>query len=294
MPMKNIRSHFVFNRSQQNGIFLLVMIIIFLQLAYFFYSFSSSDKDHGPQSEEVVRLQEKIDSIRTAGMLGDTIRIYPFNPNFITDYRGYTLGMSIEEIDRLHVYRAGDKWINSAEEFQRITGVSDSLLKVISPYFQFPQWVTAGRSKVTKTATVSSLIPAAGKQDINNATVEELMQVRGIGEVLAGRIVNYRNKIGGFINDLQLKDIYGLSFEVREQLLRDFTVKEPPSYEIFNINKATVMELSSVPYIDYELAREIVNYRLLHEKIQSFEELSKLNSFPSEKIDRIALYLTLE
>ncbi|MCM4159725.1 helix-hairpin-helix domain-containing protein [Antarcticibacterium flavum] len=292
--MKNIRSHFVFNRSQQNGIFLLVVIIIFLQLVYYFYNFTTSGGSPGPLDEELVRLQQKIDSARMAGAMGDTVRIYPFNPNFITDYRGYTLGMSIEEIDRLHVYRAGDKWINSAEEFQKITGVSDSLLKVISPYFQFPEWVTSGRRNSGRNVAVPVTRPSAEKRNLNTAGPEDLIKVRGIGEVLAGRIVNYRSKIGGFVSDLQLKDIYGLSFEAREQLLGEFTVKEPPAYEIYNINRATVMELSSVPYIDYELAREIVNYRLLHEKIHTFEELSKINSFPSEKIDRIALYLTLE
>jgi len=46
--------------------------------------------------------------------------IYPFNPNFITDY-GYKLGMTSEEINRLLNYRATNKWINSAEEFQKFT-----------------------------------------------------------------------------------------------------------------------------------------------------------------------------
>ena len=50
--------------------------------------------------------------------------------------------MSAEEINRLHAYRAKNKWVNSRKEFQRITKVSDSLLKQIAPYFKFPDWVT--------------------------------------------------------------------------------------------------------------------------------------------------------
>src|SRR5690606_2631961 len=111
---------------------------------------------------------------------------------------------------------------------------------------------------------------------------------------LAGRIINYRNRIGGFINDLQLKDIYGLNFETREEVLRNFTVKNAPEVNILNINTATVTELSDIPYFNYELAREIVNFRTLNEGIRSFEELAKIKDFPSEKIDRIALYLALE
>ena len=135
---------------------------------------------------------------------------------------------------------------------------------------------------------------AAQKQDLNAASVEDLVAVKGIGETLAGRIVNYRNRIGGFVDDIQLKDIYGLNFETRAEVLKSFTVKNAPKVEILDINRASVLELSNVPYIDYELAREIVNYRLLHENINSFEELAKIKEFPSEKIDRIALYLTLK
>lgn len=291
--MKDLKSHFVFNRSQQNGIFLLVAIIIVLQLVYWFVEFHPPEEAEETK-EELVRFQQQIDSARTAAATGDTVRIYPFNPNFITDYRGYTLGMSVEEIDRLHMYRAGDKWINSAEDFQQVTGVSDSLLKKISPYFQFPEWVVSARNRSNTAIAGTIERPSEEKKDLNSASVEELLEIKGIGETLAGRIVNYRKKIGGFVNDLQLKDVYGLSYEVRNELLASFTVKETAAIQLININEATVLDLTTIPYFDYELAREIVNYRLLHEKINSFEELAKIKEFPSEKIDRIALYLTLE
>ena len=291
--MKHIGSHFVFNRSQRNGIFLLVLIIVVLQLLYLFLTFGSSSPASASENPELILFQKKIDSVRIARQTGDTLRIFPFNPNFVTDYRGYTLGMTVEEIDRLHAYRAEDKWVNSAGEFQQVTGISDSLLNVISPYFRFPDWVTAVRPQVvTRTAThIQSTIV---KQDLNAASIEDLVAVKGIGETLAGRIVNYRNRIGGFVNDIQLKDVYGLNLETRAEVLKSFTVKNAPKVEILDINKASVLELSNIPYIDYELAREIVNYRLLNENIGSFEELAKIKEFPSEKIDRIALYLTLK
>ena len=74
---------------------------------------------------------------------------------YVTDYKGYTLGMSAQEINLLQAYRAKGKWINSAKEFQRITKVSDSLLKTIAPYFKFPDWVTSSSQKLTSTANTS-------------------------------------------------------------------------------------------------------------------------------------------
>ncbi len=285
----------MFNRSQRNGIFLLVLIIISLQAFYFFGSFSSQSSAPETEDPELVLFQEKIDSLRQVSKTGDTLKIFPFNPNFITDYRGYVLGMSVEEIDKIIAYRAADNWANSAAEFQQVTGISDSLLEKIEPYFRFPEWVTREPSSVKlNTRQPTPQIAYEDKQDLNSATVEELQEIKGIGEVLSGRIVNYKNKIGGYVDDLQLKDIYGLNYEVRDEVLARFTVKDAPEQEILDINAASVLELSEVPYFNYELAREIVNYRLLHEKISTFEELANIKDFPSEKIDRIALYLTLK
>lgn len=272
-----------------------MLIIISLQAFYFFGSFSSQSSAPETEDPELVLFQEKIDSLRQVSKTGDTLKIFPFNPNFITDYRGYVLGMSVEEIDKIIAYRAADNWANSAAEFQQVTGISDSLLEKIEPYFRFPEWVTREPSSVKlNTRQPTPQIAYEDKQDLNSATVEELQEIKGIGEVLSGRIVNYKNKIGGYVDDLQLKDIYGLNYEVRDEVLARFTVKDAPEQEILDINAASVLELSEVPYFNYELAREIVNYRLLHEKISTFEELANIKDFPSEKIDRIALYLTLK
>ena len=68
-------------------------------------------------------------------------KMYPFNPNYITDYKGEQLGMSLLEIDRLLAFRENNKFVNSKDEFQKVTKVSDSLLHKIAPYFKFPEWV---------------------------------------------------------------------------------------------------------------------------------------------------------
>lgn len=292
--MKKFKSHLVFSRSQRNGIFLLVLLIIVLQVIYFLGNRQSSPGDSQPPDPELAVFQKKIDSIRNASRSGDTVKIYPFNPNFITDYRGYTLGLTVEEIDKLHSYRKQDQWVNSAEDFQRVTGVDDSTLTRLSPYFRFPEWVNTSRPAIVSDNKTNSKVEVRDKQDLNSASVEDLVMIKGIGEILAGRIVNYRSKIGGFIDNLQLKDIYGLNYETRNEVLAHFSVRNAPLVEKININSAGLLELSNIPYINYELAREIINFRLLNGNIGSFEELAKIKEFPSEKIDRIALYLTLE
>lgn len=292
--MSNFSSYFIFSKSQQNGIFLLVLLIIIFQLIYFFVDFNTENNISKEDLSRIAQFQNQIDSLKQVALAKDEVRIYPFNPNLITDYKGYTLGMSVEEIDRLFQFRKTNKWVNSPKEFQNITLVSDSLLNKISPFFKFPDWVQKDNQNKSSNLNKSSVSSVLNKKDLNTASLEELIMVKGIGEVLATRIIKYRFKTGGFVSDLQLKDIFGLNLETRKELLNEFSVLTKPEVVIFNINKASVLQIASVPYLDYELAREIVNYRILHERIATFDELAKIKGFPSEKIDRIALYLTLE
>lgn len=289
--MKNLGSHFVFSKGQQNGIFFLVFIIILLQLVYFFYPFTSEESPN-PEEEKLVReLQREMDSLKiVAASKKDSINMAPFNPNFISDYKGYVLGMSVEEIDRLHAYREKESWVNSSEEFQAVTGVTDSLLKVIGPLFKFPEW---RRNTSNQTGSKKAFPEAVAKQDLNTASAEELRMVNGIGEKLSARIVNYRKSIGGFRGGNQLHDVYGLSPEVVERLLLKFEVQDG-NRERPNLNRIQIIPLSELPYFNYELARKVINYRQNNGEFGSFEELGNIPGFPVEKIDRIKLYLAID
>ena len=250
--------------------------------------------------------QAEIDVLKERALQKDSIKIYPFNPNFITDYKGYTLGMSLEEIDRLHAFRSKNKYANSSEEFQKVTLVSDSLLKVIAPYFQFPEWTKKSKQnsvirkqysikndKLTPSKVLGEEFLDGPQNDLNSASAEELKTINGIGEKLSARIIKFRDRLGGFLVDEQLYDVYGLETEVVQRALKRFKVLNPPEIEKININTASAEKLTELIYLQRSVAFDIVSYRNSKGSIDSFEELSKIENFPSEKIDRIALYLSL-
>ena len=119
------------------------------------------------------------------------------------------------------------------------------------------------------------------------------MSIPGIGPVLSQRIIKFKNALGGYIVDDQLFDVYGLDTEVTHRVLEHFTVIEKPEINKININKASVKELASLAYISKHLARSIVQLRDSLGAFISLEELTEIQDFPTNKINRIKLYLTL-
>lgn len=264
--------------------------MIVLQSFYFFGKISPESQNIN-EKNNWLKYQEEIDSLKMTSS-SQKATIYPFNPNFITDFKGYKLGMSTAEIDRLLAYRKQNKFVNSAEEFQQVTKVSDSLLNKISPFFKFPDWVNnktnnsyfANKNDYSKKESNKSLV------DINIATQVDLMKVYGIGEGLSKRILEQREKLGVFVSMDQMKLIWGLSPEVVEKLNQSFVIKSKPIAKKIRINDLSVKELSQFPYFRYNLAKEIVTYRSMNGDIK-IEDLSKIKGFPVENINIIALYL---
>lgn len=284
-----IKSILSYSKSQRIGIILFFIIIIFEQGIYYFYDFNNLAGDNAQESEWLAN-QSLIDSLKLENR-NYKQAIHPFNPNFITDFKGYKLGMSVAEIDRLLAYRKQNKFVNSAAEFQAVTKISDSLLKAISPYFKFPDWVNNrknnfkpfNKKKFTEPEKIVVL-------DINEASKEDLMKVYGIGDKISDRILNEKQKYGSFLSMEQMNDIWGLSPEVIEKLKTSFTVKSIANAKRININNASVKELSQFPFFRYQLAKDIVVYRTMNGDIR-IEDLPKIKGFPVDKIKIIALYL---
>jgi len=291
--MENFKSYFVFNQQQRNGILFLILLIAGLLGVYYFVDFSEEDI-LDTNSPEVIAIKKEIDSLRNVEIASRKPKKYPFNPNFITDFKGYTLGMSPKEIDRLLKYRSNDKWINSAKDFKRVTQVSDSLLKEISPFFKFPDWVTNPKSKKKNNYKEFIDKPFAKKIDLNKATEEELQKVSGIGVALSKRIITYREKLGGFSSDSQLYNVYGLDDQVIQRTLNEFTVKTPKEIHKMNLNRVSASDIATIPGISFELAKRIWEYRVLRERVEDFSEIEKIEGMTQRKLVGIQLYLTLE
>jgi competence ComEA-like helix-hairpin-helix protein len=292
MNFKWFSSYFSFSKSQRSGLLILLVLIVVLQTIYFFVDFSLPIKNN-PEKDTWLSVQSEIDSLKEQARFSGS-RLYPFNPNYISDYKGYKLGMSVQEIDRLLAFRKQNRFVNSPKEFQNVTGISDSLLKTMVSYFKFPDWVNKKKKYTSNLAFGNS--PFSKKkisniQDINTADSSDLEKIFGIGELTAKRILSYKDRFGAFVSMEQLNEVWGLSAEVVESLQEHFEIQTQTGIKKLDINNASLNELAQFPYFKYALAKQIVIYRSMNGPIVETTDLTKIKGMPNDKIKIIALYL---
>ncbi len=290
----SFKTIFQYSKNQKKGILIFFSMIIIVQICYYFTDFSLV-KSSSAQQKKWLSLQSSLDSLKLEKQQYTTT-IYPFNPNFISDFKAYKLGMKTEEIDKLLAFRKLGKFANSAKEFQQVTGISDSLLNIISPYFKFPDWVTNpsqnsnGFQKSNPNWKNYTKKEALRVIDINLATKEDLMKVYGIGDGISDRILTQKQVYGGFVSMEQLNDVWGLSPEVLTNLNTYFKIIQLPIIKKININNASIKELGQFAYFHYPISKNIVTYRSMNGDIK-IEDLANIKDFPVDKIKIIVLYL---
>ena len=273
-------------RQQKRGVLGLVCCCILLQVAYFVIDIPSPTIAFS--QENLIAFQQRIDSLK-AQEKAKQYTISPFNPNFISDYKAYILGISAQELSRLQVFRETGKYVNSAKEFQEVTGVSDSLLATIAPLFKFPDWVKNRKTTAYNYQDASS--KHFPKQDINTATAEALMKIYGIGEGFSNRILKYKEKLQGFTYIDQVAEVYGLEKEVYERVAARFEVKTPPVIVKKDLNAISRYDLSKIPYIKYGESNKIIGLRSEVGMFKHLDDLLQIEGFDEARIRRLALYL---
>ena len=274
--MRFRRPIFTLTKPRSYAILLLAAIL----LLYSFLLETLSYETTAPLAVgEMERHQAFIDSMIGAQKKRNNI-IHPFNPNYLTYYHAYVLGIEKNTIDRLFAFRKSGKFINSAAEFKRITQMEDSLFEAIKPFLKFPNFTKYKKEKVFKNL----------KKDINEVEEFDFLKVKGIGKVLSSRIVKYRKYIKGFSTLDQLYEVYGLDSLAVDNVKNHFEIQKHPELKKIKISEASLYDLSRIPYINREESTEIIKLRTRQKKI-ILEDLFHITGFDSLKISRISLYL---
>jgi len=217
--------------------------------------------------------------------------LFAFDPNTLTIEGWQRLGLSERTSKTIEKYRSKGGKFFKPEDLKKIWGLPEGFYERVKNYIS-----VASVSKQFEQANFSKpvyekLEKKIASVNINEADTAAFIALPGIGSKLAFRIVNFRDKLGGFYTVEQIGDTYGLpdsTFQkIKPYLKLDGDVKK------LNINTATKDELKLHPYIKWNLANAVVEYRNQHGNFKSLEELKNIAVIDEVTFAKIVHYLSL-
>ena len=227
------------------------------------------------------------------------IRLQPFDPNTADSTLLVTVGLKPWMARNLIRYRNAGKVFRRPEDLQRLYGMNDSLYSTLLPFIQIDTAALASSlgmcRVVSDTDTVITAYTPRIKRDtildLNTADTTEFMLLRGVGRFTAMQIIRYRQALGGYYSTSQLYEISEIANDRIDSLLphlyADTSLITP-----IDVNRASVKQLYSHPYISYKQAEQLYDLRRRKLRLHSPDELSAVFS-PDER-QRLLPYLRFD
>lgn len=224
-------------------------------------------------------------------------RFVKFDPNTADSTVLLGLGLPSWTVRAIYKYRAKGGVFSSAEDFARMHGITAGLYKRILPYITIgedfrPAAELVGPRTFDKEESPRDTVAypvklAVGERvSVNYADTNALKKVPGIGSYYASKIVDLRSRYGGFTDLSQLLDLRGFP----EEALQYLSVEDGGITKI-NVNRAAFRQLQMHPYIGYQRAKGILNYRKLKGRIESINQLKLVQGFDEEIIRKLEPYI---
>jgi DNA uptake protein ComE-like DNA-binding protein len=128
--------------------------------------------------------------------------------------------------------------------------------------------------------------------NLNEADSAQLESLPGIGERLSARIIKYRDRLGGFHDVAQLKEVYGLQDSVLVLLATRLFVSPGGLIKKLDVNICSYADFRRHPYMGHAFAKSLVAFRQTHGEIKTVDELYQLVAVKKDEIERMKPYFS--
>ncbi|MEZ5037916.1 MAG: helix-hairpin-helix domain-containing protein [Chitinophagales bacterium] len=186
--------------------------------------------------------------------------------------------------ERIVKYRDKIGGFSTLEQLKEVYGIHDTV------YQKFKSNI------YVKPVSKKQIIITKRIIEINSASQDDFESLNGIGKVFAQRIIQFREKLGGFYSKEQLKDVYGIHDTVYQKIKEQIKITPVQFTRKINVNTATYEELTSNPYLFSTVAKQIIGYRTKVKPFNSIEDLQKLYYIKDhpEFYDKILPYISID
>lgn len=309
MWKKFIKDYLTFTARERKGIFVLLSLLVVFILAPFFFPLFINITPHYDDTfkNQIAQLRADTsgnrfkytydfpDDYGGGGNRFATKESFVFDPNTATVAEWKRLGVKEKVALNIQKYISKGGKFRTPEDLKKIWGIPPSTMEHLIPLVQINQENLY--SKNQKWDTLRNYTPYKPREiaaiDINESDSTDWLTLPGIGPGYSGRIVRFRNRLGGFYSIDQVAETYQLP-DSTFQKIKKYLILNSPSIKKININSATYDELRNHPYIRYQIANAIIQYRTQHGPFLSLESLKKIMIISDEIFSKITPYFTLE
>lgn len=295
---KWVRFLFGFSRRETNGFLILLPLMV---IAVFSRPLSRiiirQDPPDFSREEAILDSLEAI--IRDSNRFpesADDAEPFLFDPNNATQAELESLGISSPLAHRIVNYREKGGRFRKKSDLLRIYGLDTTTYSRLYAFIDLPVATPALRratAHIVKKSPVKR-VEGISRFDLNEADTATLKQVRGIGSVLAQRIVRYRSILGGFVARGQLLEVYRLDSTVVDALFQAAYISDDFVPRRIALNTSSEYDLAGHPYVGKTLAKVIVSYRFQHGSFENIEDIRQIHHVDDSVFQRIRPYLSVD
>jgi competence protein ComEA len=223
--------------------------------------------------------------------------MFYFDPNTLSADGWKKLGVKDKTIASMQKYISKGGRFREPDDLRKVWGLHDDEKDRLVPYVRI-----VGAQEKTYTNNYNNNYEPYEKKvyekkaisnvDINSGDSAAYDGLPGIGGGFSRRIIKFRDKLGGFYKVEQVGETFGLPDSVFQKIKPYLKINGDNIHKI-NINTATEEELKAHPYIRWQLAKVITEYKKQHGDYKALVELKKIMLINEETYDKISPYLTL-
>ena len=291
-----IREFFYLQKSDRKVILTLLVVIVSVFTMIFLTG--------GDSTESTTQQKDSSQSRTNKNYIYDSytpkkVERFTFDPNTADSTQLLRLGLQDWQVRNIYKYRAAGGIYRKPLDFAKLYGLTVKQYRELEPYirissdYQPASTLVNEKESYTRKDTKDSVTyqrPSKIKETehivLNTADTTSLMTIPGIGPYYARKIIQYGNRLGGYVSVDQLDEIDDFPTEAKKYL-----VISNPSPKKLNVNQLSLNELKRHPYINFFQAKAITDYRRLHGSIHSLNELRLLKDFSPEVIKRLTPYV---
>ena len=222
------------------------------------------------------------------------IQMQVFDPNTVDSMTLLHLGFKPWQAKNMLKYRAKGGKYRKKEDLKKLYGMTDSMYLALKPYIYIKDSIVVDSARIDSVHMDSLPKWKSTKKDtilnLRTADTTELKLIRGIGSYRAKMIVRYREQLGGYARVEQIMEARGMDKVIADSILPHFYIDSVVVNKI-PINHIRPEVLQRHPYLNFEQAKAIYEYRRKHIRIKSAEELKKIKGLSPTDIEKILIYL---